>query len=199
MAVPRYSYMAKSTTSATKTAENTIPVSENAQMNQSDVQTAEPTLKKVVEKTQKALDSIEVITDGNVKVNVKVVDPKLRNTRGETVDVKDYFYAPEGQIAIAPPYFSKSCGTVCEREDLVQAFESIFKPEDNFILLKDQYKEVYGVLVPLSYTKIGPKENSIIGDYMYHAVSFVSEGSANMEMFISFLKKVARMYKYAFK
>jgi len=141
-------------------------------------------------------DTVTVVTAGLNKNEIKIVDPKIKTTDGKDVDIKDYFYAPEGQTPIAPPFFKDTCGKVVDRDDLVEVFEKIFSPEDGFIFLKDQYKEVYGVLVPLRYTKIGTEEDALLGDFKYHAVSFVLDGSVNVEKLKSFLKKISTSYEY---
>lgn len=127
---------------------------------------------------------------------IEVKDPVLKNTKGEVVPVGDYFFAREGEKAIAPSFFNKACGMPCDREDLVEIFNKVFNPEDNFVFLKSYDKEVYGVLVPLKYSDIGAKEESVLGDYQFHAISFVMDGSVNHEKLRRELKKIAGILKY---
>ncbi len=152
---------------------------------------------KVVEKTEKVTPREVVVptTDGKDH-KIKVVVQKLKNTRGEDVPVKDYFYAPEGVEAIAPPFFNKSFGLPVDREDLTEIFDKVFKPVDNFVFLKSMNKEVYGVLIPLKYTDIGPGEDSILADFQYHAISFVLDGSVNYQKLTSKLKEIAKRVAY---
>lgn len=152
----------------------------------------EPTVEKeaqVVE-VQKHDLSFEKIT----------VEPQiLKNTRGENVDVKDYFYAKPGETAIAPNFFNKACGlpvNPLERPELIEIFDKTFKPQDNFVFLKARDKEVYSVLIPLKYTDINSQEDCILGDYQLHAISFIPDGSVNFDKLKAELKKIATMIKY---
>lgn len=133
------------------------------------------------------------------KAVTAVVKPVLKNTRGQDVPVEDYFFAKEGEQAMAPSFFNKAVGFPVgpDREDLIAMFDKVFKPEDNFVLLKDAYKEVYGILVPLKYSDIGSKEDSILGDYQVHAISFIPDGSVNPDKFASALQKVATITNYS--
>jgi hypothetical protein len=128
---------------------------------------------------------------------VPVVAPAIKNSRGQDVPVEDYFYAVEGQKAVAPGFFNKAVGFPSDREDLIELFDKVFKPEDNFVLLKSRDKEVYSILVPLKYADIGSKDDSVLGDYQVHAISFVTDGSVNYEKFTGWLLKVAQTTKYA--
>ncbi len=133
----------------------------------------------------------------NTKAETAVVKPILKNTRGQDVPVEDYFFAKDGEQAIAPSFFNKAIGYPVDREDLVQLFDKVFKPEDNFVLLKDGYKEVYNILVPLKYSDIGSKEDSILGDYQVHGVSFIMDGSVNYDKFATALLQVAKITNYS--
>lgn len=129
-----------------------------------------------------------------------VVLPQIiKNTRGEDVDVKDYFYAKPGETAVAPNFFNKACGlpvNPMERPELIEIFDKTFKPQDNFVFLKSRDKEVYSVLIPLKYTDINSQEDCILGDYQLHAISFIPDGSVNFDKLKAELKKIATMIKY---
>lgn len=127
---------------------------------------------------------------------IKVVPPKLKNSRGEDVRVENYFYTPEGKTPIAPPYFNKQMGLPVEREDLNEIFDKVFLPKDNFVFLKSMDKEVYGVLIPLKYSNISDAEDSQYADFQYHAISFVLDGSVNHQKLAQKLKEIATRVHY---
>ncbi len=155
-------------------------------------------------RTKKAVEEVDAIKikvkkADNQEHEVVVKNPIIKNSQGEDVLVVDYFFAPEGETSIAPPFFNKSFGLPVDREDLVERFNKVFNPEDNFVFLKSMNKEVYGVLIPLKYTEIGEQEDSILGDCQYHAVSFVLDGSVNYAKLDDFFKKVATRVGYSKK
>lgn len=127
---------------------------------------------------------------------IVVKKPNIKNTKGEEVPVENYFFAPAGEKPIAPPFFNKSVGLPVDREDLIEIFNKIFKPEDNFVFLKSMNKEVYGVLIPLKFTKISNQEDSVLGEFQYHAISFVLDGSVNISKLISKLKEISTRIDY---
>ena len=57
-------------------------------------------------------------------------------------------------------------------------------------------KEVYGVLIPLKFSNVSEIEDSRHGDYQYHAISFVLDGSVNYKRLKEGLEKVARLIDY---
>ena len=131
--------------------------------------------------------------------DVEVKAPIIKNTKGEDVPVGDYFYANEGDRAVAPPFFNKAMGYPVDREDLIEIFNKVFKPEDNFVFLKSRDKEVYGVLVPIKFTDIGKEEEAILGDCQFHAVSFIPDGSVNYDKLKLKLQQVATNIDYSNK
>ncbi len=154
--------------------------------------------KKVVSKT----DVVEKISvqKANLEFHeIEVKAPIIKNTKGEEVPVEDYFFANEEGRAIAPPFFNKAMGYPVDREDLIEIFDKIFKPEDNFVFLKSRDKEVYGVLVPLKFTNIGKEEEAVLGDFQFHAVSFIPDGSVNYDKLKLKLKEVATNIDYSDK
>ena len=119
----------------------------------------------------------------------------LKNTRGENVFQANYFYSKEGKDA-APPFFNKMCGSPVTREDLLDVFHKVFKPEDNFLFYKLDDRELYIVIVPLKYAEsIGPEKDSIDGDFQKHALSFIAEGSASPELMRAKLLRVRNTIK----
>lgn len=133
----------------------------------------------------------------------------LKNTSGEEMDPVNYFYPfqvddeKSGNKAgdvIIPPYFNKTCGMPVEREDLVEVFNEIFNPEDGFLFYKTMDKEVYVVIIPIQFsTEIGTKFNSQPCDYQKHSISFIVEGSANVDTLRAKLKRVANSIHYTNK
>jgi len=155
---------------------------------------------KPEEKTVETAPQVVEVQKHDLSFEKVTVEPQiLKNTRGENVDVKDYFYAKSGETAVAPNFFNKACGlpvNPMERPELIEIFDKIFKPEDNFVFLKSKNSEVYSVLVPLKFTEIGGQEDSILGDYQLHAISFIPDGSVNFDKLKAELKKIASMIKY---
>jgi hypothetical protein len=128
----------------------------------------------------------------------------LKDTDGEEVEQKDYFYprvkdekTNDGKILAAttetaPVYFNKVCGLPVEREDLLEVFNNIFPKKKKFLFYKSQDKEVYLIIIPLKYAvTIGKYNESTPGGFQRHALSFVNEGSVNLESLKMKLTKVA--------
>lgn len=123
--------------------------------------------------------------------NVKKV--VLLNSIGEEVEESDYFYG--GKI---PSSFEGSCGAPVDREDLLDVFNKIFRPEDNFLFYKARDKEVYIIIVPIKYSStIGDFNNSMEGDFQKHAISFLNEGSVNIETLKIKLKRILPFCKFS--
>lgn len=122
----------------------------------------------------------------------------LKNTSGKEVDEGDYFYSNEGSgKGKAPSGFSQTCGNPVDREDLVGVFNKVFKPEDNILFYKQPDKEVYLVIVPIKYSaSVGEHNGSMEGDFQKHAISFLTEGSVNLDTLKLKLKRVVPFIKY---
>lgn len=90
---------------------------------------------KPEEKTVETAPQVVEVQKHDLSFEKVTVEPQiLRNTRGENVDVKDYFYAKPGETAVAPNFFNKACGlpvNPMERPELIEIFDKVFKPEDN--------------------------------------------------------------------
>ncbi len=136
----------------------------------------------------------------NLNKAVKTAEIILKNTRGEDVDQKDYFYPgvikdaqgkDTGEISYAKPWFHLQCGMPVEDQDLLVVFDKMFDPSENFLLYKVPRKEIYVVIVPLRHAHtIGHAEDSLPGDFQKHAMSFIMEGSVNVDTFKIKLKKI---------
>ncbi len=118
----------------------------------------------------------------------------LQNTFGEEVDQADYFFpdTEKGITETAPTYFNKVCGYPVDREDLLEVFNEIFSSKKGFLFYRSRDKELYHILVPLKYaTTISRSNESRPGDIQKHALSFLNEGSVNVDSLKLKLKRVA--------
>lgn len=116
----------------------------------------------------------------------KRVPPTLKNSSGKEMDEADYFFGGE-----APTWFNKVCGIPVEREDLLEVFNKAFNPKDNILFYKCTNKEVYVIIVPLKYSSIiSPDNDPVKEDFQKHAISFINEGSVNMDTLKTKLKKI---------
>ena len=119
--------------------------------------------------------------EGEEVVKVEKKKSVLKNVKGEEVPEKDYFYAKDENGGKPPIGFEKMCGKPVEREDILEVFNKVFKPEDNILFYKTNDKEVYLVIIPLKYsTSVGDTHESVNGDFQKHALSFLQEGSVNL-------------------
>lgn len=122
------------------------------------------------------------------KPKVKII---LKNTLGEEVKESDYFYKATKDGGKALPSFNQVCGNPVDREDLIEVFNEIFDPKLNFLFYKAVDKEVYIIIVPLQYSpSVGKENDSIDGDFQKHAISFIGEGSVNIDTLKIKLKKI---------
>lgn len=126
----------------------------------------------------------------------------LKNTLLQDVDQKDYFFPQLEKVEngkkipfndqTAPSYFNQTCGQPVEREDLLEVFHQVFDPKKGFLFYRVRDREVYLVIVPLVYAKTVSRFNeSAPGDFQKHALSFITEGSVNLESLKMKLTKVA--------
>ena len=117
----------------------------------------------------------------------------LKDVDGFDVDQADYFFPREEDQTVngkvlkatdqtAPATFNKVCGYPVEREELVDAFSQIFPKRKGFLFYRQRDREVYLVIVPRKYAKTISRANeSQPGDFQKHAVSFINEGSVNVD------------------
>ena len=123
--------------------------------------------------------------------NIKKIT--LKNSKGKEVPEEDYFFGGK-----APTSFEGTCGNPVDREDLLDVFNKIFKPEDNILFYKQKDKEVYLIIVPLKYSAVvGESNNSIEGDFQKHAISFLNEGSVNLDTLKLKLKRIVPFVKFS--
>jgi len=124
----------------------------------------------------------------------------LKNIKGEDVDEKDYFYPGEdknGKAVYTPTWFNAACGTPVVDEDMIEVFKKVFGPAAiDFLFYKAPKMEVYIVIVPLKRARfVGQSEDSIGGDFQKHAISFVADGSVNLDTLKLKLRKIAGFLK----
>ena len=117
----------------------------------------------------------------------------LKNTSGKEVPASDYFYK-----GIIPSGFVGTCGKPVDREDLLSVFNKVFKPSDNILFYKQDDKEVYLIIIPLKYSdSVGLEHDSIDGDFQKHAISFLEEGSVNLDTLRQKLERIIKFVKYS--
>ncbi len=144
--------------------------------------------KKKVESAEAKLAQGRKKVEDDRKKKLKIV---LKNTLGEEVEQSAYFYSPDGSDT-APAYFHDVCGYPVDREELVSVFNKVFKPKDGILFYKSKDKEVYLVIVPIRHSSIvGLEHNSVPGDFQKHALSFITEGSVNVETLRTKLLRVS--------
>ena len=116
----------------------------------------------------------------------------LRNVLGKEVREADYFYK-----GVVPPGFKETCGEPVYREDLVSVFHRVFKPRHNILFYKQIDKEVYIVIIPIKNSvSIGDFNDSVDGDFQKHAISFLNEGSVNVDSLKQKLERINKFVKY---
>ncbi len=148
--------------------------------------------KKRVEEAEKKAAEKRKAAEEAKKKSVKIV---LKYTLGEEVVQSDYFFSPDGSDT-APSYFHEAFGYPVDREELLAVFNKVFKPKDGILFYKARDKEVYLVIVPIKHSSIvGPAHNSVPGDFQKHALSFIADGSVNVDTLRTKLNRVATTIK----
>ena len=136
------------------------------------------------------------VKEPEIKKSETIVEKKtvmLFNTLGKEVPQEDYFY--KGTVA---PGFEKICGKPVDREELLTVFNKVFKPSDNFLFYKALGMEVYLIIVPIKYsTTVGESNNSLEGDFQKHAISFLNEGSVNLDTLRMKLERIPKFCKFS--
>lgn len=144
--------------------------------------------KRLVEEAEKKAAKKRELDEEERKKKIKIV---LKNTLGEEVPQTDYFFSSKGKDA-APSFFSDSFGYPVDREDLLGVFNKVFRPKDGMLFYKAKDKEVYIVIVPLKHSStVGASHNSVDGEFQKHAISFITEGSVNLDTLRNKLTRVA--------
>lgn len=150
------------------------------------------------------------------KANQKKVDEEakrnvviLKDVDGDDVEQEEYFWPRfekevlnkgqatektlEASNETAPLYFNKSCGLPVDREELIEIFLQYFPRKKGFLFYKQRDREVYLIIVPLKYaTTISRANESRPGDFQRHALSFLQEGSVNLDSLKLKLQRVAK-------
>lgn len=173
----------------------------------------EAILDELIEQKEKSLaqekeeEKIRIAAQKKAEEDAKKNDVVLKDVDGDDVDWSEYFYPrledeklPNGKVLKAgeptvPAYFNRECGMPVDREDLLEVFNQFFPKRKGFLFYKQRNCEVYIIIVPLKYaTTISRSNESRPGDSQRHAMSFISEGSVNLD---SMKLKLARIAKHA--
>lgn len=151
--------------------------------------------KKVEEVSEPIVAKKAAAAPKKVVVKEKKVEVKgvvLKNTSGKEVSAEEYFYK-----GVFPSGFVGTCGNPVEREDLLDVFNKVFRPSDNILFYKQADKEVYLIIVPLKYSdSVGERHDSMDGDFQKHAISFLNEGSVNLDTLRQKLERITKFVKY---
>jgi len=116
----------------------------------------------------------------------------IKSASGKEVPAGDYFFG-----GVVSSGFEGTCGKPVDREDLLTVFNKVFNPEYNFLFYKAVDKEVYLVIPPIKHsTTIGDFNNSIEGDFQKHAISFINEGSVNLDTLKMKLSRIPKFCKF---
>lgn len=129
----------------------------------------------------------------------------LKDVDGDDVDQSEYFFPrfEEEKVServtlkptdqTAPTYFNKTCGYPVDRDELIETFLQFFPRKKGFLFYKMRDKEVYLIIVPLKYAKTISRSNeSRPGDFQRHAMSFIGEGSVNVDSLKLKLNRIAQ-------
>lgn len=169
-----------------------IEVTQNTTEDELDLLIKNAEEKEALEKQQ---DKIAKENEKKAKEAAKKSSIILRNVDNVDVEQKDYFYPnlEKDVTDTAPVYFNRVCGYPVDREDLLDVFNNIFPKSKQFLFYKLRDKEVYLIIVPLKYAKtVGRATESQPGDFQKHALSFINEGSVNIDSLKLKLAKVAK-------
>lgn len=133
----------------------------------------------------------------------------LKDVDGDDVEQSEYFYPRlvkevvgektpyektlQPTTETAPTGFNKTCGLPVDREELIEVFLQYFPRKKGFLFYKARDREVYLIIVPLKYAKtISAANESRPGDFQRHALSFISEGSVNIDSLKLKLERIAK-------
>lgn len=174
----------------------------------------EEELDKVIEAKQDIINQ-QKAEDKIVKQQQKKADDEakkhvviLKDVDGDDVEQSEYFWprlvkevvgekTPNEKTFLptketAPISFNKECGLPVDREELIDVFVQFFPRKKGFLFYKIRDREVYLVIVPLKYaTTISTANESRPGDFQRHALSFIAEGSVNIDSLKLKLKRIA--------
>lgn len=158
---------------------------------------------------QKEEDRINRANNKKAEEEARKYEVILKDIDGDDVDQEEYFWPRfeketvnkgltnektfEPTTQTAPTYFNKVCGMPVDREELIEIFLQYFPRKKGFLFYKQRNSEVYLIIVPLKYaTTISRANESRPGDFQRHALSFVSEGSVNMDSLKLKLQRIAK-------
>jgi hypothetical protein len=175
--------------------------------------TSEEEIDKLIEAKQAIVDQ-QKDEDRIIKAQQKKADDEarknviiLKDVDGDDVEQSEYFWPrlekekvgipPNEKILeptteTAPTYFNKSFGIPVDRDELIDVFVQYFPRKKGFLFYKLRDREVYIVIVPLKYAKTISRGNeSRPGDFQKHALSFIAEGSVNIDSLKLKLQRIA--------
>lgn len=158
---------------------------------------------------QKEEDKIKKLAEKKAAEHARKFELVLKDVDGDDVDQSEYFFPREvkevskdasGKEVVleptdqtAPIYFNASNGYPVDREELIEEFVRHFPRKKGFLFYKQRDKEVYLVIVPLAYaTRISRANESRPGDFQRHALSFIQEGSVNVDSLRLKLQRIAK-------
>lgn len=155
---------------------------------------------------EKEQEKIRIANEKKAAEEEKKKQIILKDVDGDDVDQADYFFPRladetiDGKVykattQTAPAWFNRTCGMPVDREELIEVFNLHFPKSKGFLFYKQRNSEVYIVIVPLKYaTTISRSNESRPGDYQRHAISFINEGSVNLD---SLKMKLGRIAKHS--
>lgn len=176
---------------------------------------SEEEVDKLIEAKQAILDQekeeekIRKAQEKKAEEHAKKHQIVLKDVDGDDVDQEDYFFPRLVQEKIkdasgndvvlpatketAPTYFNQICGYPVDREELIEEFVKHFPRKRGFLFYKARDREVYLVIVPLRFAKtISASNESRPGDFQRHAMSFIAEGSVNIDSLRIKLQRIAK-------
>lgn len=187
-------------TKKTKATRLGITFKDDAKEEELDVLIEEAEAKIAAEKEEQKIQEAEAKKAEAAKNKNKVI---LKDVDGDDVNQNEYFFPRLKDETIngvtfkktdqtAPEWFNRTCGMPVDREELVETFTKHFPKKKGFLFYKMRDSEVYVVIVPLKYaTTVRGSNESQPGDYQRHAMSFIAEGSVNIDSLKMKLKRIA--------
>lgn len=176
-----------------------------------DDNTTDELLSELIEQKEKQIEQnkeearIKAIEAKKAEADKKKSKLILRNIDGEDVDEKDYFITGQVENPVtklketitAPASFNQICGMPVDREDVLEVFRKVFgESASEFLFYKKNYSEIYIIIIPLRRaTVVGAAEDNLPGDFQKHAISFIGEGSVNLDTLKLKLRKILTFLK----
>ena len=182
-------------TTTTKTPEELIKEEKLAKRREVDAAKRAEAKQKTIDEKPTVVEPVVAKTKEEIIEAAKVAKNQVEiyNLFGKEMKKADYFYK-----GVVPTGFRGTCGKPVDREELIEVFHKVFKPNDNVLFYKQTDKEVYLVIIPIKYsTEIGDFNDSLNGDFQKHAISFLSEGSVNIDTMRQKLERINKFVKYS--